>query len=213
LRYLWRAITEVRLIDRRGLIAAGMMMLATGPVTAQARRIEPVYLDDGRPTQPWFLNSFLMLKEELADTVAQGRRFAILWEQRGCPGCLAMHSVNFADPAVNRYVRERFNILQLDLVGSREVTDFDGQVLPEKELAHKYGVVGTPTIQFLPERADALEGKTGRAVEVARMQGYFEPGPFIAMFEYVFERGYEREPFAQYFKTRNQNGTRKTKGL
>ena len=38
------------------------------------------------------------------------------------------------------------------MLGAREVTDFDGQVLPEKELARKYGVPGTPTIQFLPDR-------------------------------------------------------------
>ncbi len=84
------------------------------------------------------------------------------------------------------------------MFGSREVTDFDGHVLSEKELARKYGVVGTPTIQFLPERAEAIESKRGRAIEIARMPGYFKPEHFIAMFEYVAERGYEREPFARY---------------
>jgi thioredoxin-related protein len=200
-------------IDRRGLIAAGMTLLALGRASAQTQRIEPIYLDDGRPSQDWFLNSFLILKEDLAESAAQGRRFAILWDQRGCPYCLEMHKVNFGDPAVSRYIRERFNILQLDMFGSREVTDFDGQVLPENELSRKYGVVGTPTIQFLPERAEAVEGKKGRAVEVARMPGYFKPDHFIAMFEYVAEHGYDREPFAQYVKARNQTGTHKAKGL
>jgi thioredoxin-related protein len=191
-------------IDRRGLIAAGMTLLALGPASAQALRIEPIYLDDGRPSQDWFLNSFLILKEDLSASAAQGQRFAILWDQRGCPYCLEMHKVNFGDPAVSRYIRERFNILQLDMLGSREVTDFDGQVLTEKELARKYGVAGTPTIQFLPERAEGVDGKRGRAVEVVRMPGYFKPEHFIAMFEYVAERGYDRESFAQYIKARNQ---------
>lgn len=197
------------MIDRRGLIAGGMTLLALGPASAQAQRIEPIYLDDGRPSQDWFLNSFLILGEDLAESTAQGRRFAILWDQRGCPYCLEMHKVNFGAPDVSRYIRERFNILQLDMFGSREVTDFDGQVLPEKELARKYGVAGTPTIQFLPERPEAVAGKRGRAVEVARMPGYFKPEHFIAMFEYVAERAYEREPFAQYVKAR----TNKPKGL
>jgi thioredoxin-related protein len=213
LRYSPGDFTEVLVIDRRGLLATGATLLAMGPAFAQRERIEPAYLDDGRPTQPWFLNSFLILKEDLADAAARGRRFAILWDQRGCPYCLEMHKVNLADPGVSRYIRERFDILQLDMLGSREVTDFDGQVLSEKELARKYGVVGTPTIQFLPEHADAVDGKKGRAVEVARMPGYFKPEPFIAMFEYVAARAYEREPFAQYVKTRGQSGTSGIKRL
>lgn len=76
----------------------------------------------------------------------------------------------------------------------REVTDFGGQLLPEKVLARKYGVVGTPTIQFLPEHPEATEGKSGRAVEVAHVLDYFKPAYFIAIFEYVVERGYGHQP-------------------
>lgn len=175
------------------------VLSAPGPV-----RAELVFLDDGRPTQSWFVNSFLVLNEDLADAAAQGRRLAVLWDQRGCPYCLEMHKVNFADPRTHAYIRDRFNIVQLDMFGAREVTDFDGQVLTEKEMARKYGIVGTPTIQFFPERPDQLEGKKGRAVEVARMPGYFKPDHFIAMFEYVAERAYERQPFAGYVKAKSE---------
>jgi thioredoxin-related protein len=207
LRYPSDIVTEAHVITRRGLISGGLTLSALRPAFAQGERIEPSYLDDGRPTQAWFLNSFLILKEDLADAAAHGRRFAILWEQRGCPYCLAMHRVNFADPAINHYVRDRFSILQLDLVGSREVTDFDGEVLPEKELARKYGVIGTPTIQFMPEGAGSLDGRKGKALEVARMQGYFKPDRFVSMFRYVAERAYERGPFERYVP--EQGGPRK----
>src|SRR5262249_29578435 len=116
-----------------------------------------------------------------------------------------MHKVNLADPTVNAYIRERFNVVQLDLFGSREVTDFDGEVLAEKDLARKYGVIGTPTIQFLPPDAAALHGKSGRAVEVARMPGYFMPGHFEAMFAFVYDRAYEKENFARFVKDRAPN--------
>lgn len=189
-------------------------MLTLPAARAQAKRVEPTYLDDGRPTQDWFLTSFLVLKEDLAEAAGQGKRLALLWDQRGCPFCLQMHRVNLADPDVNRYIRERFNIIQLDLSGAREVTDFDGQVLPEKEMARKYGVIGTPTIQFLPATPDVAEGKTGRAIEVARMHGYFQPEPFIAMFEYVSECAYERLTFAEYVKARSsQPATGKAKKM
>jgi len=168
---------------------------------ADAERIEPVLLEDGRYTQPWFLTSFLVLKDDLADSAAQRKRLALLWDQRGCPYCKQMHRVNFADPAVNAYIRERFNILQLDLNGAREVTDFDGEVLSEKDLARKNGVVGTPTIEFLPSTPEAVAGKSGRAVEVARMPGYLQPGLFEGMFAYVYDRGYENGTFRQYMQS------------
>jgi thioredoxin-related protein len=189
------------------LIGTGLAFALGRGAGAEATRIEPSYLDDGRPTQGWFLNSFLILKEDLADSAAQGKRFAILWDQRGCPFCLAMHKSGFGDPAVSAYVRERFNIVQLDLLGPREVTDFDGTVLSEKDLARKYGVAGTPTMQFLPHAPEAAEGKAGKEVEIARMTGY-RPDQFLAMFEYVAERAYEREPFALFAEARKSRITR-----
>jgi len=184
-----------------GIAGMGAAVLAAREVGAQAR-IEPVPLDEGRLTQSWFLNSFLALKDDLADSAAQGKRLALFWDQRGCPYCQEMHRVNFADPAVNGFVRERFNCLQLDLYGSREVTDFDGQVMTEKELARKYAIAFTPTVQFLPPDVAAVEGKSGRALEVARMPGYFRPGHFEAMFAYVHDRAYERETFQKYLRAR-----------
>src|SRR4051794_16283569 len=187
---------------KRWLIAVALLAFAV-PVFAQdAVRIEPQVMDDGRYTQPWFLTSFLDLKEDLAESAVHGKRLAILWDQRGCPYCQEMHRVNLADPAVNAYIREHFNVVQLDLFGSREVTDFDGETLAEKDLARKYGVMGTPTIQFLPPTPSDIEGKRGRAVEVARMPGYFRPGVFEAMFAFVYDGAYKTESFARYVKAR-----------
>src|SRR5215469_6830112 len=165
---------------------------------AAAERVEPVLMEDGRYTQPWFLTSFLVLKDDLADSAAQNKRLALLWDQVGCPYCKEMQRVNLADPAVNAFIRERFNILQLDLNGAREVTDFDGEVMAEKDLARKNGVIGTPTIQFLPPAVADIDGKSGRAVEIARVPGYMQPGLFEAMFAFVYDRAYERETFRKY---------------
>jgi thioredoxin-related protein len=194
---------------QRRLFLIGACAAVALPAAGRAgdpQRIEPVRMDDGRYTQPWFLTSFLILKDDLADSAAQNKRLALMWDQVGCPYCKEMERVNLADPAVNRYIRERFNIIQLDLNGLREVTDFDGQVLAEKDLARKYGVVGTPTIQFLPPaQADVVgkigAGKSGRAVEDARMPGYLQPGLFEAMFAFVYDRAYERQTFRQYVET------------
>ncbi|MBO0237235.1 thioredoxin family protein, partial [Vibrio parahaemolyticus] len=77
--------------------------------------------------QPWFLESFLELASDLQEAAGQGKRFAILWELKGCPACKRAHLVNFSNPAIVAFVRERFEILQLNIIGAREVTDFDGE--------------------------------------------------------------------------------------
>ena len=60
--------------------------------------------------------------------------------------------------------------------------------------------LGTPTIQFFPERSDALANLSPQAREVARIPGLPEPSAFLAMFRYVREKGYETEPFPDWMK-------------
>jgi thioredoxin-related protein len=127
------------MLTRRTVLGISLALASAKDAFSAAGSVEPVRLEDGRYTQSWFLNSFLVLGEDLAETTARGKRFAIMWDQRGCPYCMELHKVNLADPAVNNFIRERFDILQLDMAGSREVTDFDGQVLAEKDMARKYG--------------------------------------------------------------------------
>ena len=102
--------------------------------------------------------------------------------------------VNFAKPEIATYVKARFEILQLNIIGAREVVDFDGEKLSEKRLAEKYGVRFTPTVPVLSRahRTDSRRSKP-REREVARAQGYLEPRQFLAMFRFVAERAYERE--------------------
>lgn len=164
--------------------------------------IEPILTDDGIYTQPWFLESFLDLAEDLDEAAANGKRFAIMWELKGCPYCEETHFVNFADPEINAYVREHFEILQLNYLGSRLVTDFDGEELEERELRQKYGIRFTPTFQFFPESSAEIGDKVGQAAEVARMPGYFKPDHFVTMFRYVNDKAYDQQNFRAYLAAR-----------
>jgi thioredoxin-related protein len=125
-----------------------------------------------------------------------------MFEQRGCPYCRETHEVNLADPEINDYVRENFSVIQLNLWGSRAVTDFDGQQMEERAFARKLGVIYTPTIVFLPETDAGREGKSTRDLEVMRMPGYFKPFHFVSMFEYVRQRAYETEHFQKWLQAK-----------
>lgn len=167
---------------RRALLAA---LLAAPLASARAA---PVRTDHGY-TQDWFHDGFLNLPEDLQEAAADGRRLAVVFEQRGCPYCLEMHTDHLAQAGIEGFIRPRFRIVQLDLHGARPVTDFDGEVLEERHLARKWRVTFTPTVVFLPDAAPA-KPRPGREIEVARMNGLMKKPEFLGLFTYVADRAY-----------------------
>lgn len=165
-----------------------------------AHAADPILTDDGLYKQSWFLESFLELSEDIEDAAKAGKRFAIMWELKGCPYCKETHFVNFARPEISDYIKANFEVLQLNIIGSRIVTDFDGARLSEKDMAAKYGVRFTPTIQFFAERAAGMKDLAPQKREVARAPGYLRPEDFIAMFRYVREKAYRDKSFRDYVK-------------
>lgn len=155
--------------------------------------------DEGLYTQSWFLNSFLDLREDMAESEAEGKQLVIIWEQRGCPYCREMHVVNFRIREIVDYIKPRFNIIQLNLWGDREVIDVDGEVTTEKKLARKYRVQFTPTLQFFPKNLPAGNKLAGDDLEVWRLLGYWKPFHFLSTFMYVADEAYITEPNFQRF--------------
>jgi thioredoxin-related protein len=168
-----------------------------GPITP---RVEPTKADDGLFHQSWFQLSFLNLREDFAEAKAGGKRFAVIFEQRGCPYCAKMHTEVLAQKYINDYVRQNFTVLQLDLWGAREVTDFDGAVLPERALAERWGVIFTPTVVFFKDDLKGLEGKWGRELEaIERLPLSYGRDTFYDLFVWVRLKLYERDRNFQRF--------------
>ncbi|NQV47764.1 MAG: thioredoxin fold domain-containing protein [Rhodospirillaceae bacterium] len=195
-------------ISRRTLnsIALGGLAATLFPPAPQAAqdKYAAILKADGQfgtYTQPWFLNSFLELADDLENARSAGKRFAIMWDQEGCPYCRETHLVNFSIPAVQDYVEANFDIVQMDIRGSREVTNFDGEVMSEKKLAALNLVRFTPTFQFFPETVEEVMGKSGKEAEVARIPGYMKPYFFLTHFQYVHEKAYTKTNFLKYLKS------------
>jgi len=160
---------------------------------------EPAVADSGLFTEPFLLDTLLDLADDHAEAAAQGKGLVVIFEQRGCPYCREMHRVNFRKPEIVEFVTKHFNIIQLDLWGSREVTDFDGEAMEEKALARRWGVNFTPTLVFFASGAE-VEGKPGNASESARLPGYFKPFHFLSMFEYVDSGRFDELPFQRFLR-------------
>ena len=184
-----------------GIAAIGLMFVATLFLALPATAEEgPILTEDGLYTESWFLESFLDLRDDLEEARAAGKRFAIMWELKGCPYCKETHFVNLQDPEIRAFAESNFLILQLNLQGSRAVVDFDGEEIEERKLARKYGVRFSPTFLFFPAQADGLADKPAKDRTVATMPGYFQPPHFLAMFRYVHEKAYATERFRSYLK-------------
>lgn len=174
-------------------IVCGWTACAVALLIGTARPAAAELGPDGMYIQPWFLQSFLDLREDRQEAVGQGKDFAIIWEQKGCPYCRETHLVNFAVPEIRDYVRTHFVVLQMNIHGAREVTDFSGKTFSESAQARKLGVRFTPTVTFhSPGMKD--DGTT------ARMTGYFRPYHFLMGFMYVHEKAYGKESFRSFIE-------------
>ena len=171
------------------------------PTQARSEETEAYITEDGLYSEPWFLESFLELQDDRIEAMEKGKHFAIMWELKGCPYCKETHLVNFADKKINKYVQDNFEILQLNYIGSRIVTDFDGEEMSEKELARKYGVRFTPTFQFFPRSDKTLSTLTPKDREAARFPGYMKPEHFNQMFQYVKQEVYLEKSFRKFLKS------------
>jgi thioredoxin-related protein len=162
-------------------------------------RVAPRLGEDGIYHQAWALNSFLDLREDFGEASAKGKRLAVIFEQRGCIYCTKMHTEVLSLKYINDYVRENFEIVQLDLWGAREVVDFDGTRLSEKKLAERWGVMFTPTVVFLRDTLPADRKIWGQPLEVVRMSLGFGPPTFYDLFVWVRAKIYEQDTNFQRF--------------
>ena len=176
------------------LLSAGFLALAT-PVLAAS----PMG-DDGLHKPDWLHDTFKDMGEDLATATSEGKRMLVIWEQRGCIYCKKMHEEVFPDPEITEILTDKYYVVQMNLFGDVEVTDFDGTALSEKDMARRWGVMFTPTMMFMPE--EVPEGGTAAEASVATMPGAFGKGTTKALLNWVLEKGYDGDEHFQKYVAR-----------
>lgn len=153
--------------------------------------------DDGLHKPTWLEDTFLDMVEDLTEANSQGKRLLVIWEQRGCIYCNKMHNEVFPDPAIDALIRKEFYVVQMNLFGDLEVTDFDGTVMSEREMAGRWGIIFTPTMMFMRE-GGAME-VSGAQFSAATMPGAFGTYTTRHLMEWIVQKGYDGdEPFQKY---------------
>ena len=142
-------------------------------------RLTPGLENPGHHAQPeWLKESFLDIREDVAEAKAAGKRLILYFYQDGCPYCAKLLQENFADRGILERTRASFDVIAINLWGDREVTDLAGEQTTEKGFGAALGVQFTPTLLMLDE-AGAV---------VLRINGYFPPHRLRAALDFVAER-------------------------
>ncbi|MCU7833856.1 MAG: thioredoxin fold domain-containing protein [gamma proteobacterium symbiont of Taylorina sp.] len=142
----------------------------------------------------WFKNSFLELPDDLEEAIAAGKKGIIVYfGQKHCPYCQALIDKDFGQKDIEAYTRKNFDVISIDIWGSKEITTPDGQVMTEREYALRENANFTPSLIYYNAQGE----------KALMLRGYYPPYKFRAAMEYV-ERGYyKEEQFSQYMKRAN----------
>lgn len=163
------------------------------PGTLIAKEIDPIdFIDEPLKEEiilpDWFKVSFLDLKEDLDEALANGKRGLIVYYgQKLCPYCKAHLENNWGNKDILAYTLKHFDVISINVRGQKQVTDFDGTEYTEKQYSVKAKTNFTPSIIFYTEQGMAL-----------KLRGYRPPYQFQAALEYVADQHYQREKFASY---------------
>lgn len=152
--------------------------------------LEQGMVNPGYQDKPdWFKDSFLDIREDIAEATAAGKRVMLYFYQDGCPYCAKLLNDNFGSRDIARKTRDNFDVIAINMWGDREVIDLQGRQTIEKRFASGLRVQYTPTLLMLDE-----QGKV-----VLRINGYFAPHKFDVALDYVAGRHEKQTGFREFY--------------
>lgn len=156
--------------------------------------------DDGLHEASWIEETFKDLREDHEEAAAQGKTLLVMIEQRGCIYCTKMHEEVFPDPEIDAALRDDFFVVQINMFGDVEVTDFDGETLSEKDMVTRWNANFTPTLMFFPP--DISDDVTANQAAVVTMPGAFGRWTTLNLLNWVRDAGYDGDESFQRYHAR-----------
>lgn len=178
-----------RVLGSAAAFAAGTA-LPLRVVRAKELLAAPTLGEDGLHKPSWLKESFLDIAEDIQEAADAGKRLFMTMEVKGCGYCRKMNRVNFREPEIADYLNAHFDHVQVNVQGSREVTDVDGEAMEEKDYAGRLRLRGTPKLVFFHKPEKAKGGKGLDAVAFTA-EGYWGREQFHVMMQYVVAEAYE----------------------
>lgn len=144
--------------------------------------VDPLVLPD------WFKVSFLDLREDLHDAVANKRGLILYFGRHDCPYCKAQLEQNWGQHDIVDYTRAHYDVVAIDVLGNRQLIDFNGKEYTEKAFAIEHKAHFTPSL-FIYDHTGKL---------ALKITGFRPPYQFRAALEYVADQHHNKETFRSY---------------
>ena len=150
---------------------------------------EGKFLGGMHTTMPsWFSNSFLDLSEDVEELASENKKLILFVHQDNCPYCNLFVTKNLANEKIKQKIVDNFAIVDINMFGSRELTDVDGEDYTEKEFALKHKIQFTPTLMFFDNEGN----------QVLRLNGYANIKNLNTALDYVKNKRYKLMSYKDY---------------
>lgn len=131
----------------------------------------------------WFKDSFLDIAEDVEDATNNGKHLMLFLDFSGCPYCSKMLKESFeTDNETSKFIKNNFDVIELNVKGSKELTWVDGEVFTEKDLTQRLKIQYSPTVLILSPDNEVI----------VRINGYRNPVDFKYILDYVHNKEYEK---------------------
>lgn len=136
----------------------------------------------------WFKTTFMDFSEDLEEAADEGRHVMIYFHQNGCPYCAKLVEDNFHDKAIVAKLQKDFDVIETNMWGDRDLTDWTGKEFNEKEFSAHMKVQFTPTLLFLDSKGKIL----------LRLNGYQSIDKMHTTLDYISKKIYLNQSYASY---------------
>jgi thioredoxin-related protein len=140
----------------------------------------------------WFKDSFLDLRADISEAQKAGKRVVLMFTQDNCPYCAALVERNLSQREIEATLREKFDVVAVNLWGDREVVGLDGRTYTEKSYGAALKIQFTPSLLFFDESGNTL----------LRLNGYVPPTRLQAALDWVSGRHETRLAFRDFVAAR-----------
>lgn len=139
----------------------------------------------------WFKESFMDMSEDVEEAKEENKHVMLFMTLKFCPYCTKMLNSNFVEGSkLQAYIQENFDVIGINIKGSKEITVNEDLTLTEKEYAKHLNVQYTPTIIFLNQSNEV----------VVRINGYRSSENFKYILDFVKNKEYKNMELTQYIE-------------
>lgn len=183
------------------LVVASLVHLPTNAQQDQAgaSSVAQGTFAGAKPTEypDWFKESFLEFSDDVAEAAEQGKRVLLLFQQDGCPYCNLLVERNLSQKNILERVKDKFDVIAINIWGDREVITVGGETYTEKEFSAALKVQFTPTLLFFNEQGKAI----------LKLNGYLPPREFLTAINFVADRQETKISYREFVRNASATST------